>query len=159
MTTEQLDEMTDHEKRIAIGQICGLSTEARPLWDCDCLNFRGTNYKTEAEARASMANWCKSPEDGVVWKNGQEWSDFFPDYLNSADAAVQLCDFAASKGWTCELNQGLNTCWECFFKRRTTERTETTREEFDGSLWEEHYFPADTLSEAISGAFLLTFLP
>lgn len=159
MNKKQLDKMTPEEKQIAIAEICGWKYMKR-VGDTSIFLFPPNPkvWKNRActwtEQVVGIFEECDKPQCKTI-----TFAKTCPDYLNSADAAVQLCDFAASKGWTCELNQGLNTCWECFFKRRTTERTETTREEFDGSLWEEHYFPADTLSEAISGAFLLTFLP
>jgi hypothetical protein len=138
MTKEQIDSLSPEEKRQRIGLLCGAKE-----WP----------YSMNSEQK--VVSFTKPTEKEEIWLWGRDLGSLLPDYLNSADAAVQLCNFAASKGWNCEMNQGLNACWECIFKRRTTERTETTREAYGGGLWEEHYFPADTLPEAICGAFLM----
>lgn len=98
-----------------------------------------------------MSHWIS--KDGLIKSHP-------PNYLSDLNAAASLCDLLADQGWQCEANNGLNKSWECIFFREATENTRPEnkgkRQEYDLVDSEEHYCAADTLAEAICGAFLRT---
>ena len=54
---------------------------------------------------------------------------------------MDLCNALAKEGWNCELNNGLDTTWECEFKKRDVHENL-------------HYGAANTMAGAICEAFL-----
>lgn len=126
--------MTPEEQRIAIAEACGWTE----------IKVHDNGYMTGTRPRQEM-------EDAPQLLMG------VPHYPKDANAALQLCDRLAAKGWNCELSQGTDKTWECTFKRIASEDSPIGTLTFDhDTAYEIYYHPADTLPEAISGAFLRT---
>ena len=144
--------MKAKQQRIAIAEVLGWHYEITET------TIRGLTCWNRAEGRCPghfvLAGECYNRSENQM----QELLEIchIPNYPKDPSAAATLCDHLAELGWRCEMNQGLDKTWECIFKRPTQERSDTTREDSNGTLWEEHYHPADTLAEAICGAFLRT---
>lgn len=92
------------------------------------------------------------------WWKGQEYArSGLPQWLDSLDAAITLCDALAKDGWFCQLSNGLDTTWECEFYRKPTDETHPDNIGFfQGANWELHYAASNTAAEAICQCFLRT---
>lgn len=58
---------------------------------------------------------------------------------NSAQLSLGICEYMAHRGWKSELNQGLDTTWECIFR---------------WDAYNTHYGAADSLPKAIAKAYI-----
>lgn len=85
-----------------------------------------------AEA-CGIATWQGDCPDKSLTKEGKR----LPDYPRDLNEAIKLCDRLTGIGWSCEIHQGRDAPWLCIFSRD-----------------EMHRHAADSLAEAICGAFL-----
>lgn len=143
--------MTPEAQRIAIAEACGWKWYSRPASGPWAANPHRALYHPILSAElvstlqpATMTE--RQCNDLFIWREG-----FIPDYLNDLNAAIQLCDELAGKGWNCELNNGLDKTWECEFVKHSDESNATI-----GERSKRHYGAADKLSAAICDAFLKT---
>jgi hypothetical protein len=143
--------MKTEAQRIAIAEACGRK----------CPTCNNTSVRTKLGVE--QYHWARNSND--VWRNTWpvdepdlpcDHSDL-PDYPSDLYAAVTLCDHLAEKGWNCELSQGTDKTWECTFERIASKDSPVGTLTFDNdTAYEIYYHPADTLPEAICGAFLRT---
>ena len=86
-------------------------------------------------------------DEGAVWKHA---GIRYPDYPTDANAALLLVERLAEEGLSCELNAGTDKTWECSFLQDKP----VTVGGCDGVETFAVYHAADTMAEAITGAFL-----
>lgn len=115
--------MTQESMRVRIALILG--AKWRRFKDCHYvrLTFREGDKYVE----------CERPEKVLI-------SNSVPNYHSDLNAAIQLCDHLAEKGWHVTMNRQKEGQWWCCFSKPMKSTT--------------HYTTANTLAEAISGAFL-----
>lgn len=103
--------------------------------------------KPEAQ-RIAIAEACG-------WKGTNKNNFTPPDYLNDLTSAISLANHLSDLGWRCECNNGLDKTWEASFWKPANSMTPPANKGYrDGVITEEHYAPADSLSEAICEAGL-----
>lgn len=136
--------MDKKQMRIVIGEHLGWKLVPRLFH-----NQQWKNIPTWVESKfydCKPENYCMA---------GQVMGVLPTDYPSEVNRAVELCAHLAGQGWRCELNNGLDTSWECVFWR--PQRLGTPSDNIgnrDGVISEEHYGAGETMAIAICQSFI-----
>lgn len=142
---DQTDVQGQNALRVKVAKLLGVKPKTK-CPECDGSRFTGT------EQDHYPCDVCNATGRVKAYYES-------PDYPSDLNAAIELIDFLADRGWHCRLGNGLDKTWECEFYR---DATENTNEDDIGTILgcdlpqEIHYQSADTLAEAIARAFVAT---
>lgn len=112
------------------------------------------NPEAQQSVTAAECGWkpCQSqyPCGGWHSRNNEKIQNQPPDYLNDLNAAAEFVKHLTTMGWRCQMNNGLDTTWECELFRPIQPSTHHDNiGSHDGEKMEIHYGAGDTLASAI----------
>jgi hypothetical protein len=114
----------------------------------ELFGWRQSTYEKEGRPGIGDYEVWVSPSghmfDRYVEQGAEKENTYLPDYPSDLNACKTLIDLLAEKGWTCQLDNGLDKTWECTFETGTSGHKD----------FKQHYEAADELAVAICRAFV-----